>query len=115
MMQHPTEAVVKRHLRTFLDGKGADAIVDDYHQDACLITQAGIFKGKEAIRQYFVVFLQNLPPNAVPRFSLDTLLVDGDIAMIAWHVGADVPFATDTFVIREQLIASQTFAMHQAR
>jgi hypothetical protein len=37
--------------------------------------------------------------------------VDGKIAYITWSAGADIPLGTDTFVVDNGKIVSQTFAM----
>ena len=38
--------------------------------------------------------------------------VDGNVAYITWSVGADIPMGTDTFVVGNGKIVSQTFAMY---
>ena len=38
--------------------------------------------------------------------------VDGNIAYITWSIGSDVPLGTDTFVVDNGKIVSQTFAMY---
>jgi len=37
--------------------------------------------------------------------------VQGDVAYITWSAGPALPMGTDTFVVRQSRIASQTFAM----
>ncbi len=109
---HDTTTVVKTHLNAFVQQLGVDAILSDYHDDARLVSEARTYHGKHEIRQFFEAFLVALPPRAVERFRLRTLRVDRDVACITWSVGDDVPLGTDTFVVREGRIATQTFAMH---
>jgi ketosteroid isomerase-like protein len=109
-----TESVVRKHLHAFLQGQGADAIVNDYHDAARLITEDQIFAGRPAIRHFFKQFLGALPPGATDRFKLRNLRVDGTMAFITWTVGDEIPLGTDTFVVVDGKIASQTFAMHAA-
>ena len=107
-----TKAVVQTHLEAFVRQKGVDAIVRDYHDDARFMSEVATYHGKREIRQFFEAFLASLPPNAVDRFSLRTLRVEGEVAYITWSVGEAVPLGTDTFVVRDGKIVSQTFAMH---
>ena len=109
-----TENVVRQHLHAFLQGHGADAIISDYHESARLITEDQVFAGRPAIRHFFEQFLGALPPGATDRFKLKNLRVDGTMALITWNVGNDIPLGTDTFVVVDGKIASQTFAMHAA-
>ena len=106
-----TEAVVRRHLEIFLAGRGAAAIAEDYDEDARFYTQARIYSGKHEIERFFEAFLLNLPPKAIPRFALRSMQVHGDVAYITWSIGDDVPLGTDTFVIKDGKIVSQSFAM----
>jgi len=110
-----TEDVVRKHLRAFLEQRGVEAIVADYHDDARFHAQDRVYRGKREIGEFFNAFLASLPPRAVERFELRTLRVDGELAYITWSVGDDVPLGTDTFVVRLGKIAAQTFAMHAGR
>ncbi|HEX7375029.1 MAG TPA: nuclear transport factor 2 family protein [Steroidobacteraceae bacterium] len=107
-----TEAVVQTHLDAFVRQTGIDALVRDYHDDARFMSEAATYHGKREIRQFFEAFLASLPPNAIDRFSLRSLRVEGEVAYITWSIGDDVPLGTDTFVVRDRRIVSQTFAMH---
>jgi hypothetical protein len=107
-----TEAVIRRHLQTFLEQRGIPAILADYHADACLYSAARVHRGHREIGEFFAAFITSLPPNAYARFSLGSLRVDGDLGFITWSIGDDIPLGTDTFVVRGGKIASQTFAMH---
>ena len=109
-----TETVVRRHLQAFLEQRGVDAIVSDYHDAAVFITEAKIHRGKQEIRGFFEDFLAALPERAMERFSLESLHFDQDIAYITWCVEDDIPLGTDTFVVANGKIASQTFAMVSA-
>ena len=109
-----TETVVRNHLQAFLEQKGIAAILDDYDENARFISEAKIYHGKQEINGFFVDFIGSLPAGAIDRFSLRSLRVDGDIAYITWSVGADIPMGTDTFVVRNRKIVSQSFAMYAA-
>ena len=107
--------VVLAHLKAFQEKLGVDAILADYHEDARFITESRVYRGKAEIQEFFTAFLAALPPGAVERFSLRTLQAEGNVAYITWSVGDDIPLGTDTFVVEDGLIASQTFAMHAAK
>ncbi len=108
-----TESVLDHHLETFgaLDAEG---IMEDYADDAVVITEEEVFRGVEAIREGF--FEEGLFPDfddPDATFSLNTQVVEGDYAYIVWRAetsNTTYEFATDTFVIRDGEIVSQTFA-----
>lgn len=109
-----TESVVRNHLQAFLDQRGVDAILHDYDDDAQFLTEARTYHGKREIRDFFEAFVSSLPPNATDRFTLRTLRIEGEIAYITWSVGHEVLLGTDTFLVRNGKIISQTLAMHAA-
>jgi predicted SnoaL-like aldol condensation-catalyzing enzyme len=107
-----TETVVRSHLQAFLEQRGIAAIVADYDETARLYTEADVYDGTQQIGEFFTEFLDALPVGAIERFSLRSLRVDGDIAYITWSAGDQIPLGTDTFVVGNGKIVSQTFAMH---
>jgi ketosteroid isomerase-like protein len=109
-----TEAVVRNHLQAFLEQKGLAAILSDYDENACFHSEATSYRGKQEIGQFFANFIASLPAGAIERFSLRSLRVDGDLAYITWSVGREIPLGTDTFLVRNEKIVSQTFAMYMA-
>ncbi len=107
-----TETVVRHHLQAFLEQQGVAAIVDDYDEDAHFYSQARIYRGKQEIHGFFTDFIAALPASAIDRFTLTSLQVAGNVAYITWSVGDDIPLGTDTFVVNNGKIVSQTFAMY---
>ena len=107
-----TESVVRNHLQAFVEQKGVDAILRDYQDDARFLSEIRTYHGKREIRRFFETFIASLPPGAISHFSLRTLRAEGEMAYITWSVGDLVPLGTDTFVVRDGKIVSQTFAMH---
>ena len=106
-----TERVIQQHLRAFLEGQGVDAIVSDYHEDAVFLTPDAVYRGKPAIREFFLSFLANLPAGARDDFELRRVEVNDDLGYIVWDVNGAVSLGTDTFIVRDGKIAQQTFAM----
>lgn len=109
-----TESTVRKHLQAFLEQQGIAAILSDYEDEACFISQDKTYRGKDEIQEFFEGFIAALPPRAFERFALRSLRADGEVACITWNVGHDIPLGTDTFVVRNGKIASQTFAMYAA-
>jgi hypothetical protein len=109
-----TEAIVCNHLLAFVEQKGIDAILSDYDDDARFHSEARTYQGKQEISEFFVNFIASLPVGARERFSLKTLRIDGELAYITWSAGREIPLGTDTFVVRNGKITSQTFAMYLA-
>ena len=86
--------------------------MNDYDENARFYSEAKIYQGKQEIHGFFSNFIDSLPAGAIDRFSLRSLQVDGNIAYITWSVGTDIPMGTDTFVVGNGKIVSQTFAMY---
>ena len=107
-----TETVVRNHLQAFLKQKGITAILKDYDEHARLLSEAKVYQGKQEIHSFFVDFIGSLPAGAYDVFSLSSLRVDGNIVYITWSIGSDVPLGTDTFIVDQGKIVSQTFAMY---
>jgi ketosteroid isomerase-like protein len=91
-----------------------DAILSDYAEDARFLSEDRTYSGKAEIRRFFEDFIAALPTHAMQRFALRSLRVEGPLALITWHAGNELPLGTDTFLVRDGKIVSQTFAMHAA-
>ncbi len=107
-----TESVVRNHLQAFVERKGVAAILSDYHDDARFYWEDRVYRGKQQIGEFFTGFIAALPAGALERFELRNLRVDGNLAYVTWDVGAHIPLGTDTFVVDDGKIVSQTFAMY---
>ena len=107
-----TETVVRHHLRAFVEQQGLDAVLDDYAEDACFLSEGRAYCGRPSIRGFFEDFIAALPQEAIRHFTLRSLRVQGEVAYITWSAGAHLPLGTDTFVVRESKIVAQTFAMY---
>jgi len=106
-----TEAVVRHHLQAFVERQGLEAILTDYADDACFLSEGQAYCGRPAIRSFFEGFIAALPPQAIDLFTLRSLRVQGEVAHITWSAGPALPLGTDTFVVRQGRIVAQTFAM----
>jgi ketosteroid isomerase-like protein len=106
-----TQEVLARHLEFF--GKlDLAATMADYADEATFFSQGGVLRGSDAIRQFFGALFEEF---GKPGMSFDLVQqeVDGDTAYIVWKAeSADNLFeiGTDTFIVRNGKIVTQTFA-----
>jgi ketosteroid isomerase-like protein len=106
-----TQDVLTRHLKSFGNFDIA-ATMADYTAESRFFTPNGLLRGSEEIRRFFVGLIEEF---AKPGMSFEMLgqEVDGDTAYIVWKAEtADnrFEFATDTFIIQNGKIVTQTFA-----
>ena len=104
-----TEQVVTDHL-VALGGRNLDAVMEDYHDDAILITPTDVFKGKEALRAFFGWALENLLTADV-QLTVNKQVAEADLGYILWEAHSaqlNIPTATDTFLIQDGKISRQT-------
>jgi ketosteroid isomerase-like protein len=107
-----TEKILLRHWQAFGAGD-VEAIMADYAEDAVLITGDGVLKGSAQIRSLFAQIFADMFPPASTSLNLTRQVVEGEIAYILWSGSSayyDAPFCTDTFVMRDGKIVTQTFA-----
>ena len=106
-----TQEVLTHHLNSFGKGDLAGTMAD-YTAESRGFTPDGLLRGPEAIRRFFVKLFEEF---AKPGMSFEMLRqeVDGDTAYIVWKAEtADNVFdlGTDTFIVRNGKIVTQTFA-----
>jgi hypothetical protein len=107
-----TKEVLDRHWRDFLAGD-VEAILKDYAADAFLITPMATRRGHKEIREGFKTMFTEIMPPGTSTAKLSKEEIVGEVAFIVWSGSADkynIPFATDTFLIRGGKIVAQTFA-----
>jgi hypothetical protein len=105
-----TEHVLRHHFEAF-DAGDLDGLMSDYAEDAVLITSAETLVGSAQIRPFFARMVAEFNQPGV-AFQIVREEIRGDVAFILWtaetpHHG--YPLATDTFVIRNGKIVTQTF------
>jgi ketosteroid isomerase-like protein len=106
-----TQDVLTHHLTCFGKGDLAGTMAD-YTAESSLFTPDGLLRGSEAIRKFFVRLFGEF---AKPGMSFEMLRQDvhGDTAYIVWKAEtADNRFelGTDTFIVQNGKIVTQTFA-----
>ena len=105
-----TATTLTNHLQAILQ-TDVDAIKSDYTEQSVLVTPNGQLAGLTAIRGFFSQFIANSPPELLKAITLTHQEVTGEIAYIIWKAEPFIAFASDTFLIRDDTIIVQTFAM----
>jgi hypothetical protein len=106
-----TQTVLDNHLQAFGAGD-LEAALADYADEVVFIGTRGTVHGVEGLRSVLEGLFSGLFAPGTYEFTMDALTVEGEIAYIAWHATcatADIPFATDTFVVRDGKIVAHTF------
>jgi ketosteroid isomerase-like protein len=107
-MATTTKDVLTHHLDTF--GKGdLDGIMSDYTSASRLFTPNGVLRGTGPIRELFTGLFGEF---AKPGMSFEMLRqdIDGDTAYIVWTADNHYELGTDTFLVKDGKILTQTFA-----
>ena len=101
-----TLAVLKSHAKAFRHG--VDRIIEDYAEDAVIMSPSGIHKGHEEIRPFFENEIVNFPEGFLEV--LKTLRVDahGEFAYFLWEAKPFWERGVDSFVVRDNKIVFQT-------
>src|ERR1700722_12046478 len=106
-----TNETLNHHWAAFRDDDLA-GVMADYTEDSILITPARTFKGLHEIRENFESAFAAYPKSAT-TMQLNKSVVQRDIGYILWEATAPkikLSFGTDTFIIRNGKIISQTYA-----
>ena len=102
-----TATTLTNHLQAILQ-IDVDAIMRDYTEASVLVTPNGQLAGLAAIRGFFAQFIASSPPELLAAITLTHQEVTGEIAYIIWKAEPFIPFASDTFLIRDDMIVVQT-------
>jgi ketosteroid isomerase-like protein len=105
-----TAATLHHHLGAFAQGD-LDAILSDYTDESVLFFPDSTLHGRDAVRTFFATLLASLPADWLAQFKMNRQEVEGEVAYIFWQAPPAFPLATDTFVVRNNKILVQTFAM----
>ena len=108
-----TKQIADHHLQAFLAGD-LDETMKDYTDASVFISANGIAHGREEIQAVFTRLFGSLFAPGTYTFTLDFEHTEDDVAYILWHAdcaGAAIPIGTDTFVVRDGAIVTQTVAL----
>jgi ketosteroid isomerase-like protein len=106
-MARTPQEIFEHHI-TAIGAGDVDAILEDYAEDAVLITPQGTVRGRPAIRETFTGLLGQLPDAA---WDVYTRIYEGDVLFIEWSATGEkarIQDGIDTFVFRGDAIRVQT-------
>ena len=109
-MASSTQEVLDHHLAAF-GGGDLDGILEDYDENSVIITPDGTHRTRDEMATYFSTLFEDFG-NPGMSFTMNHVAVDGDVAFIAWNAEtADNVYelGTDTLVVRDGKIATQTY------
>jgi ketosteroid isomerase-like protein len=106
-----TRTILGRHLQATLAGS-IDDIMDNYAEDSVLYVSQGPVRGLDELRHFYETLLESRPASFAKAVEFIRQDVEEDVAFVVWRCGIDLPFATDTFLIRDGKIRVQTFASY---
>ena len=100
------EEVFGHHAQALMAEQLED-IVADYSDDAVLIVQQRVYRGRDGARQVFTQLLSEVPH---ARWEVDTVYAE-DVLYLEWtarSASGRIDDGIDTFVFRDGLIRAQT-------
>ncbi len=103
--------VLQHHLNSFQEND-LEGILSDFTNESVLITPEKNYTGLEEIKEFFVNLLSHFPKQK-SSFEIEKTVIQDDLVYIVWHgktPSLEIPFATDTFIIKNGMIHRQTFA-----
>lgn len=110
MTTRSPEEVFAHHGQS-LGAEALEDIVSDYSDDAILIVQKKVYRGKDGARQVFTQLLSDVPQAA---WELETVF-EGDTLYLEWKAtggGRKVEDGVDTFIFADGQIRVQTVVYH---
>ena len=105
-MTRTPEEVFAHHGQE-LGAGNLEGIVEDYTEDAILIVNKKVYRGKDGARQVFTQLLSDVPQ---AKWELETAFAD-DVLYLEWKAtggGRKVENGIDTFIFQDGMIRVQT-------
>jgi ketosteroid isomerase-like protein len=105
-MTRTPEEVFAHHGQA-LGAEDLEEIIADYSDDAILVVQKKVYRGKDGAREVFTQLLSELPQ---AQWQLETVFAD-DVLYLEWKATAGdrkVEDGIDTFIFADGLIRVQT-------
>jgi ketosteroid isomerase-like protein len=109
-MTRTPEEIFAHHGQS-LGAEDLEEIVADYAEDAILVVQKKVYRGKDGARQVFIQLLSDVPQAA---WQLETVFAD-DVLYLEWKAtggGRKVEDGVDTFIFADGMIRVQTVVYH---
>jgi ketosteroid isomerase-like protein len=105
MSNRSTEEVLDHHLEALQAGD-LDGILNDYTDDAVMISPMGVANGRDELGGVFGA----IPAEFWEGFDVSQQNCEGEIAYIIWKSNA-MAMGSDTLIVRDGSIVAQTVVM----
>ena len=102
-----TPEEVFAHHGQALGAEDLEDIVADYSEDAILVVQKKVYRGKDGAREVFTQLLSDVPQ---AQWELETVFAD-DVLYLEWKAtggGSKIEDGIDTFIFQDGMIRVQT-------
>jgi ketosteroid isomerase-like protein len=102
-----TPEEVFAHHGQALGAEDLEDIVSDYAEDAILVLQKAVYRGRDGAREVFTQLLGDVPQ---AQWELDTVFAD-DVLYLEWKAtggGRKIEDGIDTFIFQDGMIRVQT-------
>ena len=106
-MSRTPQEVFQHHAEVLVAGD-VDGIVSDYSDDAVIITQDGVKRGKDGVREAFVELLGHVPQ---AEWEIKSAVYEGEHMLLHWAADSEkatVDDGVDTFMFVDGQIVMQT-------
>lgn len=106
-MARRTPQEIFDHHGQVLGDEDLEGIVSDYAEDAILVVQKKVYRGKDGAREVFTQLLADIPQ---AQWDLDPVFVD-DVLYLEWSAKGGshaIDRAIDTFLFTDGMIRVQT-------
>jgi len=101
-----TMAVLKSHALAFKGG--VERILEDYAEDAIIMSPSGIHRGHDQIRPFFANEIVSFPEGFWQALKTLKLQAEGEYAYFLWQAKPWHDIGCDTFVVRNGKIVFQS-------
>jgi len=109
-MRRVMEEVLKHHNQAVLSND-YDEMIEDYLDDAILITLKGTYKGREAIGRALQQLITDMPNMRGIDSPTNAMIIEGDTLLLRWSAESNtgrITDAVDTIVFKDGKIWRQT-------
>ena len=107
MAASTTEAVLLHHGKAVNSGN-MDMILEDYTEASVLYIPTGTYRGLDGIKKGFEAMGKIFTPEVSASFKTIKQEIIGEYAYMLWSAPPSIPFAGDTFHIRNGKILLQS-------
>lgn len=107
-----TQDVVKHHLAAMLSAD-VDQLLMDYVDESIVFTPDGPVQGLADLRSLFTHFLGELPQGSLDKLELIREDYYDNAAYLLWSIPGLFPMGTDTLVVVDGKILTQSFAAYR--